>query len=421
MDSKIIRRALLLVTLFVVAMFFIILWANGTFDKKQKTPVVAQTEVEEEVADENGYIYGSDLTAWMNDETFFDARVIGGGKYEVVATEEKEEVVLNVSSVERDLRIKVVNTAGKLVKGSAFSVEVNGQGKFKDADRDGYIYVPDLSPGQYEVSLSDAQGYMAPTAPIKCTVKAKLEYKAIEDISYLIKTEADIDAAKEDTAVTDADSESTGNSAIKTVDNAVFGIDVSKFNGEIDWAQVKDAGVKFAIIRCGYRGSKSGSIVIDPCFEQNIKGATDNGIPVGVYFFTQATSDVEGVEEASAVMSMIKQYKITYPVFIDSESAGGSGRADGLEAGDRTKALEAFCQTIRAGGYKAGVYASKNWLNDRLDITKLSTDNVIWLAEYKDEPTYGGKYQLWQYSSGGSISGIEGRVDMNLSYLDTDR
>ncbi|MBR3634960.1 MAG: hypothetical protein IKN47_02095, partial [Lachnospiraceae bacterium] len=110
--------------------------------------------------------------------------------------------------------------------------------------------------------------------------------------------------------------------------------------------------------------------------------------------------------------------KLTFPVFVDSESAGGNGRADDLEVTQRSKVLQAFCETVRSGGYKAGIYASKNWFNKRLDVSKLSADNVTWLAEYADKTSYGGTYQLWQYSSAGRIPGIEGRVDMDLSYLD---
>jgi len=180
--------------------------------------------------------------------------------------------------------------------------------------------------------------------------------------------------------------------------------------------------VEFAIIRAGYRGSSSGSLVVDPYFEQNIKGALDNGINVGIYFFTQAIDEREAVEEASIVLSLIKGYDVTYPVFIDSEGAGGNGRADNLDVPTRSKVCQAFCETIRSGGYAAGVYASKNWLNNRLDITKFSGDNVIWLAEYRneDEPTYGGTYGLWQYTSSGRLNGIEGRVDFNLCFWGFD-
>ena len=416
MDSKILRRALLVVTLFVAIMFIIVLMANGVFNKKT-SPQADLADAEEEIADADGRIIGSDLDAWKYDETFFDETLIGDGKYN---NTKGEPLVLSASSVEKDLRIRIADANGRLARGKQFEVTVGGTLVVTDDDMDGVIHVSNLKPGDYEVLLNQTAGYIVPTEPMLCTVKAKVEYKAIDDISYLIKTEADIDASMEDTAVNDAAEESSGNSAIKTIEGARFGIDVSKYNGAIDWNKVKSAGVDFAIIRCGYRGSSTGAIVVDPYFNTNIEKATAAGLPVGIYFFTQAVNTVEAVEEASAVAEMIKNYDITYPVFIDTEGAGGHGRADNLGKNDRSYVVQTFCETIRNSGYTAGVYASKNWYNNRLDITKLSADNVTWLAEYNDKPTYGGTYQIWQYSSAGSIDGIEGKVDMNISYLDVE-
>ena len=135
---------------------------------------------------------------------------------------------------------------------------------------------------------------------------------------------------------------------------------------------------------------------------------------VGVYFFSQAVNEVEAVEEASMVLSQIKGYKITYPVFIDVESSGG--RADGLDSGTRTRVINAFCQTIQNGGYRAGIYANKTWFAQKMNISALS-GYKIWLAQYNTHVTYGGRYDMWQYSSSGSVAGISGRVDMNLSYM----
>lgn len=416
MDSKVLIKAMLIVTLFVAMMFVIILLVNGYGrDNSKKRELFAEPVSEDSIAEEDGKIKGSDLNAWMQDETFFDEKKIGDGKYE---NENGENLVLSASSVEKDLRIRVTDSSGKLVKGKLFSIILGGSSEYKDEDMDGVIHIDDLSPGDYDIQLAETAGYIVPERPLRCTVKAKVDYKAIADISYLIKTEADIDVKKEDTAVNDAATETEGNSAIKTVDGARFGIDVSKYQGVIDWEDVKKDGVEFAIIRCGYRGSSTGAIVVDPYFTANMEGAAAAGVPVGVYFFTQAINNVEAVEEASAVMELVAPYKLTYPIFIDTEGAGGKGRADNLEVMDRSFAVQTFCETIRTGGYTAGIYASKNWFNNRLDVTKLSADNVTWLAEYKDKPTYGGTYQMWQYSSAGKVSGIEGRVDMNISYLD---
>ena len=193
-----------------------------------------------------------------------------------------------------------------------------------------------------------------------------------------------------------------------------LGIDVSKFNGSINWSQVRNSGVSYVIIRSGYRGSTVGALVEDPMFRTNIKGATSAGLKVGIYFFTQAVNEVEAVEEASMVLSQVSGYKISYPIFLDVEGSGGRG--DKIDSATRTRVINAFCQTIQNSGYTAGVYASKSWLQGKFNPGALG-NYKIWLAQYNTNPTYSGRYNLWQYSSKGKVSGISGNVDMNLSYL----
>ncbi len=196
--------------------------------------------------------------------------------------------------------------------------------------------------------------------------------------------------------------------------SGTMGIDVSKWNGKIDWKAVKNSGVSYVIIRCGYRGSSQGSLIEDPQFTTNIKGATAAGLKVGVYFFTQATDEIEAVEEASYVLDKIKKYKISYPVFLDVEPSGGRG--DKIDKATRTAVCKAFCETIQRAGYTAGIYANKTWLNQKMDASQLNAYK-IWLAQYAASPTYSGKYDMWQYTSKGKVSGINGDVDLNVSYL----
>lgn len=196
--------------------------------------------------------------------------------------------------------------------------------------------------------------------------------------------------------------------------SGTLGIDVSKWNGNINWNSVKASGVSYAIIRCGYRGSSTGALITDPKFAANISGANAAGIKTGIYFFTQAVNEKEAVEEASMVLSLVKKYKISYPIFLDVESSGG--RADNIDKGTRTAVCKAFCATIQNSGYTAGVYANKTWLNSKIDTGALGAYK-IWLAQYAAAPTYTGRYNLWQYSSKGSIPGISGNVDLNQSYL----
>ena len=196
--------------------------------------------------------------------------------------------------------------------------------------------------------------------------------------------------------------------------NGTLGIDVSKWNGSIDWNAVKNSGISYVIIRCGYRGSSGGTLIEDPRFESNIKGASAAGLKVGVYFFSQAVDEVEAVEEASMVLDQIRNYKISYPVFLDVEASGGRG--DKIDKATRTAVCKAFCQTVQNAGYTAGVYSNKVWLENKIDAGSLGSYK-IWLAQYAANPTYKGRYDLWQYRATGSVSGISGNVDMNISYL----
>lgn len=430
MDSKTKHTAVFLVTVMVLMIVAIVIYANRNVLEKRffgeetvQTAQPEQTQTENTINRATGQI-GDDLSAFMQDETFFNSESLLD-KYRPAGEENKLSMV--VTSIEQDLRIQIVNYEGKPVSGESFYVTLQGagekqeegSGEYKDLNQDGVVYIADLKPGDYYVSLNRISGYKVPENPTKVRVKDKVEYVAIDDISLLIKTEDEIDAAIDDTAVNsaDEDADATENTKIRRDGDAKFGIDVSKWNKEIDWDKVKEAGVQYAIIRVGYRGSQTGLLVEDPYFEQNIRGAIASDIPVGVYFFTQAITEVEAVEEASMVMKLCERYKLSYPVFIDTEGAGGNGRADNLDAETRTLICDAFCTTIKNAGYDAGVYASRNWLNESLISDKLEK-HIVWLAEYRETPLYQGYYQMWQYSSNGEVDGIEGRVDMNLSYLE---
>ena len=200
-----------------------------------------------------------------------------------------------------------------------------------------------------------------------------------------------------------------------STNSGVLGIDVSKWNGSIDWNAVKNSGVSYVIIRCGYRGSSTGALIEDPKFVSNIKGAKAAGLKVGVYFFSQAVNEAEAVEEASMALNLVSGYGLEYPIFLDVEASGGRG--DAVDTATRTAVCRAFCATIQNSGYKAGIYANKTWLTTKMNAGSLA-DYKIWLAQYASAPSYTTtKYDIWQYTSKGSISGISGGVDMNISYL----
>lgn len=423
MDSKWMRRTMIFMIVLFLAAFAVIAAANFDMVKQKLGFAVEEPEPEEEPGEdvepetESGQI-GSDLSAFMSDETFFDPEV----RFKSIESYAGRNVSLMMSSVAKDLRIMVVDSVGRLVTGTDFTVTIQNVGEYTDTDRDGVIYVDGLRSGEYSVSLNEQDGFRVPNTITTIQVRQDIEYRVLDNIEYLMLTEDDIDPAKEDKAVNGAEEDADGTENMELqFDNgsARLGIDVSKWNQEIDWEAVKEAGIEFAIIRCGYRGASSGALVIDPRYEENIRGAIEAGIPVGVYFFTQALDEVEAVEEASMVIRLIEDYDVDYPVFLDSESAGGSGRADGLDSEERTRVHRAFLQTIEAAGYETGVYASRNWLNDRIDMTKLS-DYKVWLAEYAEVPTYDEYYHMWQYTSKGSVDGISTNVDLNLCYMNID-
>ena len=197
--------------------------------------------------------------------------------------------------------------------------------------------------------------------------------------------------------------------------SGTMGIDVSKHNGNIDWNAVKNSGVSYVIIRCGYRGYSTGVLVEDPKFHSNIKGAKAAGLKVGAYFFSQAVNEVEAVEEASMAIDLVKGYGLNYPLFLDVEGSGG--RADGISRDTRTAVCRTFCQTVQNSGISAGIYANKTWFTEKINTASL-TSYKLWLAQYASEPTYTAtRYDLWQYSSKGKVSGISTNVDMNISYV----
>lgn len=200
-----------------------------------------------------------------------------------------------------------------------------------------------------------------------------------------------------------------------SMNGGVLGIDVSKWQGNIDWTAVKNSGISFVIIRCGYRGSSTGVLVQDPKFETYISGATKAGLKVGLYFFSQAINEKEAVEEASMAIALAQKYTISYPIFIDTEWTSG-GRANNISKETRTAVCKAFCETIKGAGYTPGVYACKSWYQDSLNVSTLNAYK-IWLAQYASQPTYTNRYDMWQYTDKGSVNGITTNVDMNISYL----
>lgn len=200
----------------------------------------------------------------------------------------------------------------------------------------------------------------------------------------------------------------------------VYGIDVSYYQGNIDWKKVKNSGVEFVIIRVGYRGyGSAGTLVEDPKFKTYLDGAAKAGLKVGVYFYTQAITTAEAQEEAKFVLDRIKGYSLQMPVYYDIESVDyDTGRLDsaGLSKAQKTALCTAFCDTIIKSGYSAGVYANYTWLNYYIDGAGLGKKYPIWLAHYTSNTNYDQRMDMWQYSGSGTVSGISAYTDVNVWY-----
>ncbi len=338
---------------------------------------------------------------------------------EVPEEEDGRRFVLLLTSSESDLMIRMVGTDGESAAGipwRALIVTSDGtEYEAEDDDEDGQIYIDSMASGEYEVDVTDGKGY---TESSVINIKPDIRYTASSGIRSIIMQESQINAAEEDTAL---ESEEKIEEEVKpeqevTLPAGTIGIDVSKYNKDIDWEKVKASGIEFAIIRAGYRGSSTGVLVEDPYFKANLAGAKAAGVKIGIYFFTQAITTDEAKEEAQAVATLVNAEDLSLPVFLDVESSGNSngGRADPLDKDNRTLIVKAFCEEAENLGYKAGIYANKSWMTNKLNMSEFE-GFTKWLAQYRAEgPTYNGEYSIWQYTSSGAVDGINGRVDMNI-------
>ena len=196
---------------------------------------------------------------------------------------------------------------------------------------------------------------------------------------------------------------------------SLVGIDVSSHQEVIDWSLVKSSGVDFAMIRLGYRGYESGEIHDDAYFVSNMQQATNQNIETGVYFFSQAITIEEAIEEANYVLLKIVDYSLAFPIVYDMEYVGGDDRISQLSIEEKTQIALAFCQTIESAGYTPMIYGSASWFNDDVFLGSL-LDYPRWVASYNSTPGFAPEFIMWQYTNKGSIEGIDGEVDFNIYF-----
>lgn len=195
------------------------------------------------------------------------------------------------------------------------------------------------------------------------------------------------------------------------------GIDVSDHQLLINWQQVADAGIEFAVIRCGYRSYTEGNLNVDAHFYENIQGALDAGLEVGVYFFSQATSVWEAAEEAVYVIRLIQDYDVTLPVFFDWEVIGvDEARTDNVTGEQLTDFCLEFCKLIRDAGYQPGMYSYLKMAYEQYELDRLD-DIVFWMGDPGTKPIFYFDHDFWQYSYTGTVPGIEVDVDLDAMYI----
>ncbi len=346
-----------------------------------------------------------------------DGKVIWSSENDKIAKIDKDGVVTGVAEGTVKIKATCKNENADDVS-STFEVTVkkevtiDGSTKLKDQDGNQMYYLS--SSGEYKEATYD--DYAKRDKFYKKTKKvSKYKYTGWQTIDghvYYYDKDGNVVTGEQ---VIQGAKYNFGSDGKLSSNSGTMGIDVSKWNGSIDWNAVRNSGVSYVIIRCGYRGSSTGALIEDPKFKSNIKGAKAAGLKVGAYFFSQAVNEVEAVEEASMAVNLVSGYGLNYPIFLDVEASGGRG--DAISKDTRTAVCKAFCATVQNSGYSAGVYANKTWFTEKINTGSL-TAYKIWLAQYASTPTYTATgYDMWQYSSKGKVSGISGNVDMNISYM----
>ena len=205
-----------------------------------------------------------------------------------------------------------------------------------------------------------------------------------------------------------------------------LGIDVSKYQGDIDWAKVKEAGIEYAMIRMGVRGYSTGAVVLDEKYTQNIIGAISHGIDVGIYFYSQATTETEAIEEANYAIAAVQGYAVNYPIVFYSETiTTDKARTDDLDADTMTAIAKTFCNNVEMYGYKSMVAGNKSQLSTKMNLADMEGIAIYLIDPIMEKDTeamemsdYPYLYNMWQYSNSGTIDGIDGDVNLDISFVD---
>ena len=245
-----------------------------------------------------------------------------------------------------------------------------------------------------------------------------LVFKATDNSGNVTEKEFNLIVREPKSSGTSSGSVSTKTLFSEVVDahkneNTEIGIDISKWQGDVDFNALKEAGVEFVIIRVGTSSGINGENLVDSKFEQNINGANKAGIPVGVYFYSYANSEDRAISDALWVLEQIKDYKVDLPIAFDWENWSFYNEFN-LSFFGLSNMADSFVKTVRDAGYEGMLYSSKNYLED----IWFKGDYPVWLAHYTTKTNYEGDYEFWQLCNNGRVAGINGDVDINIRYLD---
>lgn len=375
----------------VVLLFLVILYLNtdrGTSDSDSKQETVGVQETQDNFM-ENAHNFTSDeLEFWEDKEK--EVKVEDDESGEVTSfnksdeeTNDAEEVNSELSHDEETDSSDVFNEDNKT---SNLSEEEDGSHSNK--------FVDDVdSDDENHISITLEDG-------------TKKYYEILSDVP---KNDYDFEKYLEN---------NEGRLSYKdTKRTAVLGVDLSKYNGNVDFSKLKDAGVNFAMLRLGSRGYGSGTITLDDKFVEYAQNAALAGIYTGAYFYSSAINEAEAIEEANYIVGAVSGFNIKYPIAIDVEKVtGDTSRTEKLTVAERTAIVKAFCDTVKGYGYNPIIYAHRDLLISGLNLEDLDSYDV-WLCDYSTKTDYPYRFSLWQFTQDGKVQGIDGNVDLDLCFI----
>lgn len=369
----------------VILLFLVILYVNSDSAKPSSKPKqnVAEKSDEEEFLDGSHNITSDELEFWKDAQK----------KKPAAGAEEEEGELTPYKDPETDNKTDQDTTSQRSsTDKKAGDDNEEGEGSLNRDQSDEEKYSKD----EY-ISITDDKG-------------KKTYYEIIKDVP---KNDYDF----ENGLINE-------NGTLSYKDNkreSIKGVDLSKYNGTVDFNKLKESGVGFVMLRLGSRGYGTGKITLDEKFVEYAQNAQIAGIQTGAYFYSQAVNETEAVEEANYIVGAVSGFNVRYPIAIDIEKVeGDEARTDKLTSKERTAVVKSFCETVKGYGYKPIIYATKEMLVAGLDLEEL-TDYDVWLSDDSFPTDYPYRFSMWQYNRKGKIEGITGDIDLDISFINYEQ